>query len=148
MFSRREGVYYCSDEIKLLFQTLSPSIICGVLNDRVLIASSSKGTEIQARPVTMLEPLLLGVLKIKPDTEKINKIVRMMSTPLITENLIALLLNSGYPDAAWFLVEQIESNYISLELRVKIMKELNLFDEIFEKLLHKKYLEDPSTRPF
>ncbi|CAG9324573.1 unnamed protein product [Blepharisma stoltei] len=143
LFSRHEGIYYYSKRIKLLFQVLTPSIICGALNDRILLAVKSNNIEIQARPITMLEPLISGYIKTHPDEEKINKIVRMMNTPLISEDLIKNLLDSGYSEAAWFLVENSESSYVSLPLRIKILKKLNLFDDILDKLLHKKYLEDP-----
>lgn len=137
IYSTCDGVYYCGDTAKLVLHTFAVSLLCGVLNDRIYVLSS--GT-IKAIPCNMIEPLLWGCLESDIDTSQINKIVRLMATPCISEEIIKKTLNKGHPQAAWHLAEK---SLISNALKIEILKQLHKFEEIEKIILHGKDISDP-----
>ena len=138
LFSTTEAVFYFEDSPQMLFNTIWPSVICGVLNDRVILAKKSGlQTEVLARPVTMLEPLVKGFLRTQPQIYRVNNLVRMLSTNQFSEDLLELLLDKNYLEAAWFLMKY-SSGFVSLRTKVKILKKMTMFEELLSIVTHGK----------
>lgn len=135
--SKEDGIYYCGDTFKLIFHTFSPSLICGVLDDRVFLLADHK---IKAFPVNMAEPLLWGCIENSIKPEEINKIVRLMGTTCVSEDIVSKLLLNDFPQAAWYLAEK---SFISLDLKIEILKQLKMFEQIEKLLLRGKDITDP-----
>ena len=137
IYSNTEGIFYCGDSIKLIMHTFSKSIICALLCDRIYLYTENL---IKAFPCNNLEPLLWGCLENNISKVQIEKITRLMITPCVSEDIIKKLLAKGFVQAAWQLAEK---SVISTQLKIEILKNMNMFEEIERTLLRGKDISDP-----
>lgn len=141
-FSDARAVYYIREDPIMLCQTLSPSVICGVMNDRLILACGGTTAEILVRPIMMLEPLLSAVIPLCPAKEIIINLVKKMNTPLLTDFSIEILIENEYNEAACFLAEYSNSPSISLRTHLKALFSMKRYEEIISLLVYNKELSD------
>lgn len=140
--STTRDVKYCvRNQLKTIIHTFNPSVICGALKDRLILADVENKLRIKVFPVNMLEPLLYGYISNKDSSnESIKALVETMKTNQISEDFIELLLENGLNEAALFLLDENEAPQLSLKLRLKALKSLNRVDDIYEVLMKNKDL--------
>lgn len=136
LLSKKDGIYYCGDSCKILFHTFSESTICAVLNDRIYLYSDG---EVRPWPCSMIEPLLWGCLENAVDKKALEQTVRIMATSSVSEQVIEKMLEKGFAEAAWYLAER---NFVSLQVKIAILKELNRFEDIEKIVFRGKDSED------
>ena len=140
--------YYPKDNInqKIFSNNRSPICISGLISDRFILVSQGTNNNIKISELTTplinpLEPLLIGYLDNKNiNYNLIRECVVNLFTNQISKNLINKLIKKNLKEIAWLFLSDSKSSFQNLDIKIKILNEMQEFDKFLENAITNKDL--------